>query len=155
MFLQRLRPHFCFQLLLFFFYTHSKNFLNNKKLPSHILTADRCLVALHWERQVPLSSIELYARIKAGEIMESLTACLADMLAHHNTVWEPWHSQEDPPMRPHSPLFALMLVLSILPRSEELRKCISLCSFFSPYHPIFCFFLDIVQDLTVGNWTPI
>lgn len=68
-----------------------------KKLVRHILTAARCLIALHWKRSTPPSAEDLYARIKNVEVMERMTARIQDRLEAHNRVWKLWHLRENPP----------------------------------------------------------
>lgn len=67
-----------------------------KKLVRHILTAARCLVMLLWKIREPPSLIELYARIKDMELMETLTVCLNNTLNKHNGVQELLHLTEEP-----------------------------------------------------------
>ena len=68
-----------------------------KKLLRHVLTAARCLIALHWKRTAPPSQEALYTRVKDIEIMEKMTARLRDRFDDHDSVWERWRSREDPP----------------------------------------------------------
>lgn len=68
-----------------------------RKLLGHVLTAARCLVALHWKRQAPPTQADLYTRIKDIELMEKMTARLQNRLEVHDRVWEDWHRREDPP----------------------------------------------------------
>ena len=68
-----------------------------KKLLRHILTAARCLIALHWKKPLPPSQEALYARVKDVELMEKLTARIRDKLDDHDAVGERWHFLEDLP----------------------------------------------------------